>query len=184
MGRRVTIDSATLFNKGLELIEAHWLFGLPLDRVHAVVHPQSIVHALVELADGSWIAHLAPPDMRLPIQYALSHPERWDAPAPRADLARLGPLTFEAPDEERFPCLRVAREAARLGGTAPAAVNAADEVLVEAFLAGRIAFTAIGRGIETVLRRHAATADPTLEEVLAADRWARREAGGLVDERA
>lgn len=181
MGARITIDAATLFNKGLELIEARWLFALPAERVRAVIHPQSIVHGLVELVDGSVIAQLSRPDMRLPIQLALSYPERWGPVSAPCDLTALGPLTFAEPDRARFPALRLAEEAGRLGGTAPAAINAADEILVEAFLAGRIPFPAIARGLETVLGRHAPQPDPTLKQVLAADAWARRAAGDFLD---
>jgi 1-deoxy-D-xylulose-5-phosphate reductoisomerase len=138
----------------------------------------------VELTDGSVIAQLSRPDMRLPIQLALSHPERWGPVVPPCDLTALGPLTFEEPDESRFPCLRLAREAGRLGGTAPAVVNAADAILVDAFLAERIPLPAIARGLETILRRHTPQTDPTLEQVLAADDWARRETRGLLDDAA
>lgn len=184
MGARITVDAATLFNKGVELVEARWLFDLPPERVRAVIHPQSIVHGLVELKDGSVIAQLSRPDMRLPIQFALSHPERWGPAAPPCDLAAIGRLTFEEPDEDRFPGLRLARAAGDIGGTAPAAVNAADEVLVEAFLAGRIPLPAIARGLAIILERHAPEPDPTLEQVLAADAGARREARALLHDAA
>ncbi|MBD3236074.1 MAG: 1-deoxy-D-xylulose-5-phosphate reductoisomerase [Candidatus Eisenbacteria bacterium] len=176
MGPRITIDAATLFNKGMELIEAHWLFDVPFERLGVWVHPQSIVHALVEFRDGALLAHLSAPDMRLPIQYALSHPVRWPAPIPPCDLTRAGPLGFEAPDATRFPCLRIAQEAGRAGGTAPAVANAADEVLVVAFLSRRVPLTAIATGLETVLGRHRRVAAPSLEQILAADAWAREEA--------
>jgi len=184
MGNRITIDAATLFNKGLELIEARWLFELPAERVRAMIHPQSIVHGLVELVDGSVIAQLARPDMRLPIQLALSYPERWGPVSAPCELTALGPLTFAPPDPARFPALRLAQEAGRLGGTAPATVNAADEVLVEAFLAGRIPFPAIARGLEAVLCRQATQPDPTLEQVQAADARARQAAREFLDETA
>jgi 1-deoxy-D-xylulose-5-phosphate reductoisomerase len=176
MGKRITVDAATLFNKGMELIEAQWLFGLPLEQLRALIHPQSVVHGLVELCDGSLIAHLSNPDMRLPIQLALSYPERWEEGAQRCDLASFGSLTFEEPDTERFPCLRIVREAGRVGGTAPAVCNAADEVLVAGFLEGEIPFVAIAAGLDSVLVKHSAIQDPSLDQVLAADAWARQAA--------
>src|SRR3954453_13701643 len=140
MGGKITIDSATLMNKGLELIEAHHLFGVPYDAIHVVVHPQSIIHSLIQLNDGAALAHLGYPDMRVPISYALHPPERVDVPVAALDLVELGSLTFEPPDLEAFPCLRLAREAARAGGTAPCVLNAANEIAVHAFLAGRLGF--------------------------------------------
>jgi 1-deoxy-D-xylulose-5-phosphate reductoisomerase len=151
MGGKITVDSATLMNKGLELIEAHHLFGVPYERIDVVVHPQSIVHALVNLNDGASLAHLGYPDMRVPISYALHHPDRADVPVPALDLVELGALTFEAPDVEAFPCLRLAREAAETGGTAPCVLNAANEIAVHAFLAGELAFTGIPDVIERTL---------------------------------
>jgi 1-deoxy-D-xylulose-5-phosphate reductoisomerase len=151
MGGKITIDSATLMNKGLELIEAHHLFGVPYDGIDVVVHPQSIVHAVVHLNDGASLAHLGYPDMRVPISYALHHPERTDVPVPALDLVQVGALTFEAPDVESFPCLRLAREAAEAGGTAPCVLNAANEVAVHAFLRGELSFTGIARVIESTL---------------------------------
>jgi 1-deoxy-D-xylulose-5-phosphate reductoisomerase len=151
MGGKITVDSATLMNKGLELIEAHHLFGVPYEAIDVVVHPQSIVHALVHLNDGASLAHLGYPDMRVPISYALHHPERADVPVPTLDLVELGELTFEAPDEGTFACLRLAREAARAGGTAPCVLNAANEVAVHAFLRGELSFTGIARVIESTL---------------------------------
>jgi 1-deoxy-D-xylulose-5-phosphate reductoisomerase len=151
MGGKITIDSATLMNKGLELIEAHHLFGVPYERIDVVVHPQSIVHALVHLNDGASLAHLGYPDMRVPISYALHHPERADVPVPTLDLVQVGSLTFEPPDVETFPCLRLAREAAEAGGTGPCVMNAANEVAVHAFLRGELAFTGIARVIESTL---------------------------------
>ena len=151
MGGKITIDSATLMNKGLELIEAHHLFGTPYERIDVVVHPQSIVHALVTLCDGATLAHLGHPDMRVPIAYALHHPERVDVPVQALDLAEVGALTFEPPDEDAFPCLRLAREAAVAGGTAPCVLNAANEVAVHAFLAGRLRFLGIAAVIEGAL---------------------------------
>ena len=175
MGRKITIDSATLMNKGLEVIEAHWLFGASPGRIDVVIHPQSIVHSLVELRDGSIIAQLGVTDMRLPIQYAFAYPERWDGMLAPLDLAALRTLEFEPPDDARFPCLRLAYAALERGGAWPIVLNAANEVAVEAFLAGRIAFPAIPRTIETALSAaDAATSVPrTLEDVRAADTWAR-----------
>jgi 1-deoxy-D-xylulose-5-phosphate reductoisomerase len=151
MGGKITVDSATLMNKGLELIEASHLFGVPLERIDVVVHPQSLVHAVVHLNDGASLAHLGRPDMRVPISYALHYPDRADTHVETLDLATAGQLTFEAPDLEAFPCLGLAREAARLGGTAPCALNAANEVAVEAFLDGRLAFPGIAEVIERAL---------------------------------
>src|SRR6185369_10745937 len=151
MGGKITIDSATLMNKGLELIEAHHLFGLPYNRIDVVVHPQSIVHALVALNDGASLAHLGHPDMRVPISYALHHPQRADVHVPLLDLAEVGALTFERADSDTFACLRLAREAAVAGGTAPCVLNAANEVAVHAFLRGELAFTGIARVIESTL---------------------------------
>jgi 1-deoxy-D-xylulose-5-phosphate reductoisomerase len=151
MGGKITIDSATLMNKGLELIEAHHLFGVPYDQIDVVVHPQSIVHALVQLNDGASLAHLGYPDMRVPISYALHHPERADVPVPMLNLAEVGALTFEPPDTRTFACLRLAREAATAGGTAPCVLNAANEVAVHAFLRGELPFTGIAHVIESTL---------------------------------
>jgi 1-deoxy-D-xylulose-5-phosphate reductoisomerase len=151
MGGKITVDSATLMNKGLELIEAHHLFGVPYDAIDVVVHPQSIVHALVQLNDGASLAHLGHPDMRVPISYALNHPDRADVPVPLLDLAEVGALTFERPDMRTFACLRLAREAAVAGGTAPCVLNAANEVAVHAFLGGELPFTGIARVIESTL---------------------------------
>ena len=151
MGGKITIDSATLMNKGLELIEAHHLFGVPYDRIDVIVHPQSIVHSLIHLNDGASLAHLGYPDMRVPISYALHWPERVDVPVKQLDLAALGQLTFERPDEEAFPCLRLAREAAVAGGTAPCVLNAANEIAVHAFLAGELSFLGIPEVIERTL---------------------------------
>jgi 1-deoxy-D-xylulose-5-phosphate reductoisomerase len=151
MGGKITIDSATLMNKGLELIEAHHLFGVPYERIDVVVHPQSIVHALVHLNDGASLAHLGYPDMQVPISYALHHPDRVDVPVPTLDLTEVGELSFEAPDVDAFPCLRLAREAAAAGGTSPCVLNAANEVAVHAFLRGELSFTGIARVIEATL---------------------------------
>ncbi|MDI3280695.1 MAG: 1-deoxy-D-xylulose-5-phosphate reductoisomerase [Bacillota bacterium] len=182
MGAKITVDSATLMNKGLEVIEAHWLFDQPFERIEVLIHPESIVHSLVEMIDGSVLAQLGRPDMRLPIQYALSYPERWEGRVqPRLDLAAVGALHFEVPDAERFPCLRLAYQAGRLGGTAPAVLNAANEVAVHAFLEERIPFLAIPRVVEHCLERHEVEAAPELEGILGADEWARREARRMVE---
>jgi len=174
MGQKVTIDSATLMNKGLEVIEAHWLFSMPYDRIDVLVHPQSIIHSMVEFIDGSIKAQLSYPDMRLPIQYALSHPERLPNPRlPRLDWNLVRNLDFEPPDYDRFPCLRLAIEAGKQGGTCPAVLCAADEAAVELFLAGRIRFTDIAGAIERTLEQHRVIAKPTLEEIEAADAWGR-----------
>jgi 1-deoxy-D-xylulose-5-phosphate reductoisomerase len=179
MGGRITIDSATLLNKGLELIEAHHLFGIPYERIEVVVHPQSIVHALVELNDGAQLAHLGLPDMRVPISYALHLPERADVTVPRLDLAEIGELRFEAPDTEAFPCLRLAREAGAVGGTAPCVLNAADEVAVAEFLDERIPFTAIPDVIAGALEAVEPRPVTHFEDLYAADARAREVAAEL-----
>ncbi len=181
MGGRITIDSATLFNKGMEVIEAHHLFGIPYERIEVVVHPQSIVHSLVELNDGAQLAHLGLPDMRVPISYALHHPERADVTVPRLDLATAGRLDFEPPDGDRFPCLRLAREAGIAGGTAPCALNAADEVAVAAFLAGSIPFTAIAEVIAGTLEAIETEPLGHFEQLFECDARAREVAAGLVE---
>jgi 1-deoxy-D-xylulose-5-phosphate reductoisomerase len=177
MGPKVTIDSATLMNKGLEIIEAHWLFGVAPERIDVVVHPQSTVHSAVEFADGSILAQLGPADMRLPIQYALTYPRRHPHTAARLDLRALGALEFEAPDEARFPALGLAREALRRGGTAPAVLNAANEVAVHLFLDGRLAFPDIAASVRRALDAHVPRPVRTLDDVLAADREARASVG-------
>jgi 1-deoxy-D-xylulose-5-phosphate reductoisomerase len=184
MGGKITIDSATLMNKGLEVIEAHHLFGTPYDRIDVVVHPQSIIHSLVSLCDGATLAHLGYPDMRVPISYALHYPERVDVPVAALDLPALGSLTFEAPDESTFGCLRLAREAGRAGGTAPCTLNAANEVAVHAFLAGRLAFAEIAAVIEATLERQDVQRLHSFESLTAADAEARATATALVEERA
>jgi len=173
MGPKISIDSATLMNKGLEAIEAHHLFGLSLDQIRIVVHPQSCVHSMVEYADGSVKAHLGATDMRIPIQYAFSHPRRWPAPVEPVDFTALGRLDFEEPDYDTFRCLRLALEAGRAGGTVPAAMNAANEVAVAAFLAGRIGFLDIERVVETVLTRHEREKLSSIDQVRTVDSWAR-----------
>ena len=183
MGGRITIDSATLMNKGFEAIEAHHLFGVPYERIAVVVHPQSIVHSMVDLIDGATLAHLGYPDMRVPISYALHFPERADVDVPRLDLAAVGELSFEQPDLETFACLRLALEAGRAGGTAPCVLNAADEVAVAAFLDGRIEFTAIGAAIERVMEEMPAQPVTHFDDLFAVDAEARRrteeQVGGL-----
>jgi 1-deoxy-D-xylulose-5-phosphate reductoisomerase len=179
MGGKITIDSATLMNKGLELIEAHHLFGTPYDRIDVVVHPQSIVHALVHLNDGATLAHLGYPDMRVPISYALHHPERADVPVRALDLVELGALTFEAPDTETFACLRLAREAALAGGTGPCVLNAANEVAVHAFLRGELSFTGIARVIESTLSELPARPVRHFSDLYEADSTAREVARGV-----
>ena len=181
MGGKITIDSATLMNKGLELIEAHHLFGMPYERIDVVVHPQSIVHSLLHLCDGATLAHLGYPDMRVPISYALHHPERVDVPVPQLDLVELGGLTFEAVDTDAFPCLRLAREAAGAGGTAPCVLNAANEVAVHAFLDGRLGFMGIPAVIEATLERLGASRVHSFETLYEADREARQVAAEAAD---
>lgn len=179
MGRKITIDSATLFNKGLEMIEARWLFGVEMERVQVLVHPQSIIHSMVEFIDGSMLAQLSTPDMCLPIQYALTYPNRVFSDRVVTDLARLGTLTFAEPDLERFPALKLARRAGELGGTMPAVMNAANEVAVDAFVNGRIKFPQITEIVDRVMSRHQAVLRAPLEQILEADTWARKEAGIL-----
>ncbi len=173
MGRKITIDSATLFNKGLEMIEARWLFDVDMPRVGVLVHPQSVVHSMVEFVDGSLLAQLSTPDMCLPIQCALTYPERVPSERVQTDFTRIGQLTFEAPDEDRFPALRLARRAGVVSGTLPAVLNAANEVAVEAFCQGRLSFPDITETVARVMDRHAVVEHPTLEQLLEADAWAR-----------
>ncbi len=173
MGSKVTIDSATLMNKGLETIEARWLFDMPYDRIDVVVNPQSVVHSYIEYPDGSLIAQLGPADMRLPIQYALSYPERWSNPFRRADLPTVGRLDFATPDLIRFPALRLAREAGEAGNTYPTTLSAVDEVVVERFLRGEIGFLDIPALVERALDAHRPDGPLTLESIQAADQWAR-----------
>src|SRR3954471_14150818 len=181
MGGRITIDSATLMNKGFEMIEAHHLFGTPYGRIDVVVHPQSIVHALVHLNDGASLAHLGYPDMKVPISYALQFPERADVDVPTLDLASIGELSFERPDPGTFACLRLAREAGEAGGTAPCVLNAADEVAVEAFLGRRIPFTGIADVIERTLEALPAAPVRHFEDLFDVDEAAREHARGLVE---
>ncbi|MBI4865713.1 MAG: 1-deoxy-D-xylulose-5-phosphate reductoisomerase [Candidatus Wallbacteria bacterium] len=182
MGEKITIDSASLMNKGLEVIEAHWLFGLGYDRIRVMVHPQSIVHSMVEFCDGSLIAQLGIADMRIPIQFAVSHPERWPIDyLPRLDLAAIATLTFEEPDLDRFRCLRLAFQCGKKGGTYPTVLNAANEIADERFLGERIRFIDIPNVIEGVLDRHESAPANDLETILSADGWARREAGRIAE---
>ncbi|MEX0993043.1 MAG: 1-deoxy-D-xylulose-5-phosphate reductoisomerase [Solirubrobacterales bacterium] len=181
MGGKITIDSATLMNKGLELIEAHHLFGFSYERIDVVVHPESIVHAMVHLNDGASLAHLGYPDMRVPISYALHYPERADSPVDQLDLARVGSLTFEEPDVEAFACLRLARDAARAEGTAPCVLNAANEVAVHSFLTGGIGFLGIPQVIEGTLEDLGAVPLTGFEQLYEADTEARHVAAGLAD---
>lgn len=176
MGRKITIDSATLFNKGLEMIEAHWLFGVGMSRIEVVVHPESIVHSMVEFIDNSVLAQLSHSDMCFPIQYAVTWPDRVPNELAPLDFAKLGALHFEAPRDAVFPALRLAREAGETGGTLPAVLNAANEVAVDAFLHRGIRFPEIWRLVERVMERHAVVSHPSLEELIEADGWARREA--------
>lgn len=175
MGPKITVDSATLMNKALEVIEARWLFDLTPDQIEVIVHPESVVHSFVEFADGSILAQLSPPDMRLPIQFALTYPERLSGPARRLDWQELSGLRFEPPDHETFPALQLGYEVARRGGTCGAVLNAANEAAVGRFLAGELPFLDIPRVCRAVLHHHDFSGDPTLEEVWAADRWARHE---------
>jgi 1-deoxy-D-xylulose-5-phosphate reductoisomerase len=180
MGAKITIDSATLMNKGLEILEAHWLFGVPFERIDVVVHPQSIVHSMVEFVDRSVLAQLGMPDMGIPILYALTHPDRLPCPAPALDLVQLGTLTFEAPDEAAFPCLALAREAGRAGGAAPLVLNAANEVAVAGFLEGRCGFADIPRLIGDALAAHGGPGADDLAGCLELDRTVRRWTEGAV----
>lgn len=175
MGRKITIDSATLMNKGLEVIEARWLFDVDFKNIEVVIHPQSIIHSMVEFVDGSVIGQMGLPDMKLPIQYALSYPERWENGFPKLDLLKIGNLTFERPRTEAFPALPLAFEAGSLGGTMPAVMNAANELAVEMFLAGKIGFNKIVELIEQVMDNHKLIKNPDLTGILENDRWAREE---------
>jgi len=176
MGRKITIDSATLFNKGLEMIEARWLFEIEVARVSVVVHPQSVVHSMVEFVDGSMLAQLSTPDMCLPIQYALTYPDRAPSDRVQTNLAKLGSLTFEEPDPERFPSLQLARKAGEIGGTLPAVLNAANEVAVDAFVNRRINFPQISECVRRTMDKHKVVSHPSLDQILEADTWARHEA--------
>jgi 1-deoxy-D-xylulose-5-phosphate reductoisomerase len=176
MGRKITVDSATLMNKSLELIEARWLFGLEADQLALVIHPESVIHSFVEFRDGAVLAQASPPDMRLPIQYALTYPRRLAGPARKLDWNNLRAWHFEMPDPDTFPSLQLGYEVARRGGTCGAVLNAANEVAVERFLNGELPFLEIARVCRAVLEHHDYGASPTMEELLAVDRWARQEA--------
>ncbi len=182
MGRKITIDSATMMNKGLEVIEAHWLFNLPVEKIAVHIHPESIVHSMVEYIDGALIAQLGIPDMKTPIAYALSYPERLALDLPALDLCRLGQLHFAAPDSLCFPCLGLAYDAIRRGGTTPAVLNAANELAVDAFLHEKVGFLDIPRIIGTVVEKHTNSAATSLDQVLAADNWARLAARDVIHE--
>lgn len=182
MGRKITIDSATMMNKGLEVIEAHWLFDIPVDNIAVHIHPESIVHSLVEYVDGALLAQLGIPDMKTPIAYAMTYPERLPLDLPALDLCRLGQLHFAAPDSQCFPCLGLAYDAIRSGGTTPAVLNAANELAVDAFLHERIGFLDIPRVIGTVVAKHKNSSASDLEQILAADNWARQAAQDVVNE--
>jgi len=182
MGKKVTVDSATLANKGLEVIEAKWLFGMDYDKIEVVIHPQSIIHSMVEFVDGAVIAQLGKPDMRIPIQYALSHPERWPADFPRLDFSSIAPLTFAAPDTVSFPALALAFQAGRTGGTLPCVLNAANEIAVNAFLAGTISFLAITTVIERTVESHQVIFQPSLTDLCNADDWARSFADQIIQD--
>ena len=180
MGPKITIDSATLFNKGLEMIEARWLFDIKMPRVRVVVHPQSVIHSMVEFVDGSIVAQLSTPDMCLPIQYALTYPRRAASNRVQTNLAEIGRLDFEEPDPDRFPALTLARHAGEVGGTLPAVLNAANEIAVQDFCDRQISFTDIPETVSRVMEAHEVIKQPTLEQILAADSWARESAKGSV----
>jgi 1-deoxy-D-xylulose-5-phosphate reductoisomerase len=183
MGRKITIDSATLFNKGLEMIEARWLFDVEMARVGVLVHPQSVVHSMVEFVDGSLLAQLSTPDMCLPIQYALTYPDRAASERVQTDFPKLGNLAFENPDLDRFPSLELARRAGEVGGTLPAVLNAANEIAVEAFVNRNINFPHITETVRRTMDAHQVVAHPTLEQILEADAWARREADKVTSDK-
>ncbi len=180
MGRKISLDSATLFNKALEMIEARWLFDVEIDRIDVVIHPQSIVHSLVEFVDGSLLAQLSQSDMAFPIQYALTYPDRIPGALESLDLTTLGTLEFSAPRETDFPALRLAREAGRIGGTLPAVLNAANEIAATAFLEGRIPFPKIWQTVEVTMTAHEVTKNPDLPDLMAADSWARQKAKSTI----
>lgn len=177
MGPKVTVDSATLMNKGLEVMEAHWLFGIAYDQIKVVVHPESVIHSMVRYQDGSVLGHLGKADMRIPIQYALTYPERWKNNLEPIDFARLAQITFEEPDFDRFPSLKLAFQAGKAGGTYPTVLNGANEVLVAQFLQGRIGFLDIPAQIEGILAKHQQVLNPSIEDIMEADRWARNSVG-------
>jgi 1-deoxy-D-xylulose-5-phosphate reductoisomerase len=176
MGKKISVDSATLMNKGLEIIEAQWLFGVGNQQIDVVIHPEAVVHSMVEFVDGSILAQMGITDMRLPIQYALTYPERLPSKLPSLDIVKMNQFHFEKPDQKRFPCLGFARDAAKMGKTMPTVLNAANEVAVEAFLNGKIQFFGIAKTIERVMKRHRAVPQRNLNQILSVDRWAREEA--------
>ena len=180
MGKKITIDSATLMNKGLEMIEAHYLFDEPAEKLDVIIHPQSVVHSMVEYVDGSVIAQLGTADMRIPIQLALTYPDRWENSLPSVNLAQIRTLEFFEPDLKKFPCLQLAHKALRIGGSMTAVLNAANEVAVESFLNERILFTSISHVVESTMDKHQQKEHPSLEDVLEADRWAREQAARIV----
>ena len=180
MGRKITIDSSTLFNKGLEMIEARWLFDIEMPRVKVVVHPQSVIHSMVEFVDGSMLAQLSTPDMCLPIQYALTYPDRAASDRVQTSLAEIGRLDFEEPDIDRFRALNLARRAGEVGGTLPAVLNAANEVAVEAFCERQLSYLGITETVAAVMAAHDLVAQPAMEGILEADSWARKAAENLV----
>jgi 1-deoxy-D-xylulose-5-phosphate reductoisomerase len=180
MGAKITVDSSTMMNKGFEVLEAHWLFDLPLEKIEVIIHPQSVVHSMVEFIDGSVLAQIGAPDMRLPIQYALTYPERRENSWPKTDFF-IHSWSFEPPDRQRFPCLDLAYRAGEMGGTAPACLNAANEVAVERFLRGQLKFTGIAAVIKAVLLEHRPINQPQRSDLIDADRWARRRAAKLID---
>ncbi len=180
MGRKITVDSATLMNKGLEVIEAMWLFGLNPQAIEVLIHKEAIIHSMVEFVDGTVLAQLGVTDMKLPIQYALTFPERWPTKLMKIDFIKLKQLSFAQPDFKKFPCLALAYKAAREGGSAPCVLNAANEVCVAAFLNGRIKFPGIPKSIEMVLSKHHKIKEPSLEEIIASDNWARQEAERII----
>jgi 1-deoxy-D-xylulose-5-phosphate reductoisomerase len=184
MGPKITVDSSTLMNKGLEIIEARWLFDIPLERIQVVIHPEAVVHALLEFHDGTFLAQMGPCDMRLPIQYALSFPERWPTPLPRLQLTQVSGLHFIEPDLDRFPCLRLALEAARAGGTSCVVLNGANDAAVHAYLEGRLRYGDIPRVIEQALAQHTTVPHPTLDEILAVDEWSRQSVEAFIQGRA
>ena len=173
MGPKITVDSATLMNKGLEIIEAHWLFDVPYDKIKVVIHPESIIHSMVQYNDSAVLAHMGYPDMRVPIQYALTYPERWENELPKLDFYKLKQLNFLEPDLERFPALAIAQAAGKAGGSMPIVLNGANEVLVWRFLDGEIGFYDIPRGVEKILAKHQALSEPTFEEIVEIDAWSR-----------
>ncbi len=182
MGTKITIDSASMFNKGLELIEACWLFDVPPELIDIVIHPESVVHSMVEFVDGNILAQLSPPDMRTPIQYAVTYPDRRPSNSRKLDLAKAFTLHFHPPDPERFPALQIARDVARRGGTLGAVMNAANESAVQSFTSGKIPFGMISRAVSHTIQSHTVQPKPSLDDLMEADRWARRTAETYIDQ--